>query len=479
MSRPIGERARRGDGGGLGALLVVGLGASVAPLDFAVNMAFPAITAAFSLPTHAIRWVAVCYVLTYGSLMLGFGAMGDRIGYLRTFRAGLALSALAFVLCALAPGYGWLLGARVVQGVGAALTLACAPALATQIVDESRRTWALSVYAASAAFAGVVAPVVGGAAIAWLGWPGVYWFRLPIALAALACLPAVSRGRDLEGPRSPHAFDAHGSALLGTGVALLFLGPSLAAPGSGLAVPLLAFGAGAATLVAFARRDRRAHAPFLPASVARDTAFRLVNLAACGVQFASFAVPLVVPYFLLRAAGWDALPAGVLLGVWAIGSLLGSWAAPRAVAVHGSARAAVAAVAAMAAGLAAISTWSVSTSTPALAASLALQGAGLGLFQVAYTDRVIAALPAASRGVAGSLTMVTRTVGIVLGATAWMWMLQSVEAAALAAGDRVPAHAFVHAFHAVFRTAAIAAGVVLAVMVVTGGAPPLGRGGRR
>ncbi|MFZ4761127.1 MAG: MFS transporter, partial [Burkholderiaceae bacterium] len=75
-------------------LVVVGLGASMMPFDFAVNLAFPSITEAFGLPTSAIRWVAVCYVLVYGSLMLGFGALGDRIGYLRMFRAGLVLSVL-------------------------------------------------------------------------------------------------------------------------------------------------------------------------------------------------------------------------------------------------------------------------------------------------------------------------------------------------------------------------------------------------
>ena len=97
----------------------MGLGASIAPFDFAVNIAFPAITQAFSLQTASIRWVAVSYVLTYGSLMLGFGALGDRIGYRRVFRAGLMLAAIAFAACALAPTYGWLLAARVAQAAGA------------------------------------------------------------------------------------------------------------------------------------------------------------------------------------------------------------------------------------------------------------------------------------------------------------------------------------------------------------------------
>jgi MFS family permease len=74
---------------------IVGCGAAIAPLDFAVNVAFPAMTEAFALATADIRWVAVCYVITYGSLMLFCGVLGDRLGHLRVFRWGLVLSALA------------------------------------------------------------------------------------------------------------------------------------------------------------------------------------------------------------------------------------------------------------------------------------------------------------------------------------------------------------------------------------------------
>ena len=169
----------------------MGLGAALPPLDIAVNVAFPAISAAFALETQAIRWVVAAYVLTYASLMLAFGRLGDVVGYRRVFRAGLLLAAGAFVLCALAPDYGWLLAARTVQGVAAALLLSCAPALATSLYDESRRTWVLGAFASMSAGAAVVGPLVGGASIALLGWAGVFWFRAPLALVALALLPFV------------------------------------------------------------------------------------------------------------------------------------------------------------------------------------------------------------------------------------------------------------------------------------------------
>ncbi len=436
---------------------MIGLGASIAPLDFSVNVAFPAITAAFALETSAIRWVAVCYVLVYGSLMLGFGALGDRIGHLRVFRAGLALAALAFSLCALAPSYNALLAARMLQGVAVALTLSCAPALATALYDESRRTWALSAFGGMGALAGVVAPIVGGASIAALGWPGVYWFRVPIVLVALLCVPLLRPALGVERARARAPFDLIGASLLAAGVALLLLGPALLRPAQGL-VPILPLALGGAFLMLlFVRRQRASSAPLMPHAVAGDADFVLVNLASVTVQLTSFAIPLTVPYYLTRVAGFGPLASGTLLAIWAVGALAGATIASRTVRGLGARRAAFASAVLVIAGLAGIALWPAAPAYGLMLACLLLQGFGIGLFQVAYTDLVVAALPLSARGVAGSLTMVTRTVGIVLGACAWIWILQAVESAALATGGAAQP-AFMAAFGAVFQAASLAAG---------------------
>src|SRR5450432_2502512 len=93
-------------------LLIVCLGMVAAPLDSAVNIAFPSITQAFDLQVQDIRWVVIAYVLTYASLMLVFGRLGDLLGYRRIFQCGLLLSAAGFVACSLAPTYRLLLLGR-------------------------------------------------------------------------------------------------------------------------------------------------------------------------------------------------------------------------------------------------------------------------------------------------------------------------------------------------------------------------------
>ena len=146
-------------GGYLARVALVGLGTSVVPLDSAVNIAFPDITASFGLPIQQIQWVVICYVLTHASLMLAFGRVGDIFGHARVFRAGLLWNGAAFLCCAAAPSFGWLLFCRILQGIGAALILSCAPALVTSLFPEDRRSTALSVFTAMHALGSAAGPL--------------------------------------------------------------------------------------------------------------------------------------------------------------------------------------------------------------------------------------------------------------------------------------------------------------------------------
>ena len=140
-------------------LVLVGLGASVVPLDTAVNIAFPEITGSFGLPVEMIQWVVICYVLTYSSLMLAFGRVGDIWSHGRVFRIGLLWSSVAYLLCAAAPNFGWLLFCRFLQGLGASLIVSCAPALVTGLFPEARRSRAIAVFSVIYAIGSAAGPL--------------------------------------------------------------------------------------------------------------------------------------------------------------------------------------------------------------------------------------------------------------------------------------------------------------------------------
>src|SRR5690348_10093827 len=154
----------------MAALLIVGLGTSVVPLDSAVNIGFPAIVAHFGLPIPMIQWVVIAYVLTQTALMLTFGRVGDMLGYRRIFLFGTGVSAVAFLGCALAPSYAALLLARIVQGIGAGLILSCGPALATSLFPEAMRSRILGTYMMMFGIGFALGPAVFGVLVDAFGW---------------------------------------------------------------------------------------------------------------------------------------------------------------------------------------------------------------------------------------------------------------------------------------------------------------------
>jgi MFS family permease len=441
----------------LARLLPILIGIAIVPLDSSVNVAFPAIVAAFGLEVAAIQWIPICYVLTYGSLMLAVGRLGDIFGHRRVFRIGLAWSAVALALCALAPSYGALLGARVLQGIGAALAIGCGPALAASLFPEGMRVRALAAYATGFAAAQAIGPLLGGVLVEAFGWQGVYWFRVPLALAALLLargLPVGPAGTARE------SFDAIGAVLLTTTVATALLAVNRAPSVVALGLAMVA----AAALAGFLWQSRRSARPIIDVSLFRLPGFAAMNLAHAMVAFAGFAVMLVGPFYLARVAGLSALALGAMLATSHGGAVLGGAAGGWAVARFGARIVVVVGAALTAAGLAAIATWGAATPAPLLVGALVVQGLGTGLFTLAYTEAVMARMRREDRGVAGSLTMLTRTLGVVSAASLLMLLLRVRESGLLAAA-MTPDDAFLGAFREVFMVAAGLAALAVGVLL--------------
>src|SRR6185369_17978044 len=160
-------------------------------LDTSVNIAFPAITRGFALSIGDIQWVVICYVLTYASLLLALGRVGDSVGHALIFRIGLICTAVGLLLVSCAPSYGAMLFFRCLQGIGAALVLSCGAALVISLYGEERRSRALGIYTMMLSIGLMIGPLLGGALTAIWDWPAVFLFRIPIAIAALLLLRAM------------------------------------------------------------------------------------------------------------------------------------------------------------------------------------------------------------------------------------------------------------------------------------------------
>jgi EmrB/QacA subfamily drug resistance transporter len=425
-------------------VLVVALGTLVVPFDSSVNFAFPYITRALGLPIPAIQWVIISYTLTYAALMLVFGRVGDMLGYRRIFLIGSAWSAVAFVLCAMAPSFTALLVARVLQGVGAALVLSCGPALATSLHHDSARTRILGIYTMAIGVGGALGPLVAGLLVPLIDWPAVFWFRAPIALAAFLLgwlLP-----RDTL-PTHREKFDAIGGVLLVLAISAMLLALNQLQH-SALWAALAAMLCAAAT-AAFIVQERSTERPIIDLRFFRDIDFSLLNAGHAALNLAGFSVLLLVPFYLARFGGLSAHATGLLLACSPSGTVIAAPLAARLAARVAPRLLAVIGASAMAIGQILIGTAGTVPNVPALAAAMALQGFGVGLFQVAYFDIVTASIPRADRGVAGSLVMMTRTLGTVSGATVLMLLFQTW------AGSAPDAQAFLAGFGNTFRLAAM------------------------
>lgn len=428
------------------------LAAALGPLDTMVNPAFPAITAAFALELAQIQWIPIAYLLAYGSLALVSGRLGDLYGHRRVCLAGLVVCAVAFAACAAATSYGVLLAARVLQGIGIALLLGGAPPLALAAYPESQRTAVLSRYGAVLAFVMAASPAAGGLLVEAFGWRAVFAARVPLALVAVVL---VARLGEPTPARARGTFDGVGALLLATWLTACVL--ALALPGSAAWMAGLL---GIAGLAAFIAQQARAASPILRPAMFRDARFTVFNFASLGVHFVGFAVFLLGPYFFARITGLSTLAGGVLLTCGPVGAVVGSMLAEALVRRHGTGRVAFASAALVATSVGGAAAWDAQSALGAIGALLFVQGAAIGLYQVAYTDYVVGSLPVAERGVAASLANLTRTLGVVAAASLLSTLFRNVEAQAAAGGADAQA-AFLAGYRASVGWAAAGLGAFL------------------
>jgi predicted MFS family arabinose efflux permease len=344
-------------------LVVVCLGASLAPLDAAVNAAFPAIVTAFGRSPRDIQWVILAFVVVQSLASLLFGRLGDRWGHRRMFAIGVAASVFTHAGIVLAPDFATLVAWRALQGAGIGLALACAPALVTLPYPPEHKRRMLGRYIAALGAAMAIAPLLGGWLVDHFGWQGVYGFRVPVALLALAGLGAV--------------VDAHADR------------PQ----------PL--------------PRPARAQAA-RPAW--RRRGFVALQVLSIAINAGCFAHLLLMPFAISDGLGASAALAGALLALHPGAALAGTLLAGRAAARLPAIRAMQLGVAFAVTGLLGTAAFIAEPTAAALGIAMAVTGFGLGLFQVGYADLGTSMLPAAERGLAGSLINVTRLLGIVVAA---------------------------------------------------------------
>lgn len=274
-----------------------------------VNVALPALQRALGASVAEVQWVLNAYLLMLGALILVGGAAGDRLGRRRVFVIGLAVFASSSVACGLAPSAGWLIAARAVQGVGAALLVPTSLALLSAAYPKGEaRGRAIGTWAASSALTTALGPVLGGWLVDAFSWRWVFFVAVPPALVTLAI--ALWKVPESEGEPSG-SLDVLGSALavVGFGAAVFGL---VAAGNRGWtdSLVLASLVGGFIVLGVFVWVESRVDNPILPLSLFRSSTFSGANGMTLLLYFALNGVLFFLPFNLIQVQGYSAAAAG-------------------------------------------------------------------------------------------------------------------------------------------------------------------------
>jgi len=306
-------------------LVLICLAQFMVVLDATItNVALPSIQADLHMTESNLQWVVNAYALLFGGFLLLGGRAGDLIGRKRIFLAGVALFTIASLLCGLAQSEAWLIVARGIQGLGAALVSPAALSIVTTTFREgAERTKAMSVWAAIAVGGGAVGLVLGGLLTEKLSWPWIFFVNVPVGIAAfILSFRIVPESKDEEMHRS---FDVAGATTVTGGLIALVYGivrSSASGWGSAEVVGFLALAA--VLLVSFVFIERRSAEPLVRLSIFSVRTVRGANIAMFVVAAGLFAQFFFNTLYVQRVLGYSPLEAGLAFLPFTAGIIIGA-----------------------------------------------------------------------------------------------------------------------------------------------------------
>ena len=380
--------------------------------NLVVSTALPVIRVDLGASIEELEWIVNAYTFTFAVFLLTGAALGDRFGRKRMFMIGVTIFTAASALAALAPSTDWLIAARALQGVGAAIVTPLTLTILSAAVSRERRGVALGAWSGIAGFAVAMGPLVGGLVVEGISWQWIFWLNVPVGLLLL---PLATQLHESHGP--DRALDIPGVALGGLGLLGLVWGlVNGNADGWGSPQIVGALAAGVLLLAAFVAWELRSPAPMLPMRFFRDRAFSAANGASLFMYFGMFGSIFLLTQFFQTAQGYSPLESGLRVLPWTAMPMV---VAPIAGALSdriGGGRIMATGLFLQAAGLA----WIAAVSTAdvgygALVGPFILSGIGMGMFFAPVANVVLSAVRPIEEGKASGANNAIREVGGVFG----------------------------------------------------------------
>ncbi|WP_411741750.1 MFS transporter [Pseudomonas sp. GL-B-12] len=436
------------------SMLLSSLGTSIA------NVGLPTLAEAFSASFQAVQWVVLAYLLSITALIVSVGRLGDLLGRRRLLLIGIAVFTVASLLCALAPNLWLLIGARALQGVGAATMMALTMALVSGAVPKEKMGSAMGMLGTMSAIGTSLGPTLGGVLIVQVGWQGIFLLNLPLGVLAIGLAWRFLPEDRHEKASTRPDFDALGTLVLVLTLLAYALAMTLGRGSFGplnTALLLVAI----IGLMVFVFVEQTAASPLVKLALLRNPLLSAGFAMSSLVTTVLMATLVVGPFYLSAAMGLSAVSVGLVMSAGPLVAAFAGVPAGRLVDRWGAQRSSTVGLIAMLTGACILPAVPMSVGVLGYLAPLVVLTAGYALFQAANNTAVMADIAPDQRGVMSGLLGLSRNLGLITGAS----VMGAVFAFGTASDDILQAQPEAIA-QGMRLTFAVAAGLILVALVL-------------
>ena len=396
-------------------LLVAG-GIFMSTLDSSiVNIALPTMMADFAVPLSTVEWVSMIYLLTISSLLLCFGRLSDLKGRRWVYSRGLIIFSAGSLCCALSQSAFWLILSRAFQGLGAAMIMACTPALVVDTFPASQRGKALGMMGTVVAAGLTTGPPLGGLLIDLFSWRFIFFINVPIGILTAFLIIRLLRGTHAD-VTSDESFDWTGAVLLTVCLSCFLIALSHGYNWGYFSLPTLSLvGISVLAGAGFVRTETRVSHPVVEPSIFSIRLFTLPILSGVTLFVSLFTVVFLMPFYLTHPCGYPVSKVGLFMVVpfiflFFVAPVSGSLSDRL-----GSRMLCTVGMTILAFALFALSFLSCREQAFPIVWRLGLVGIGTAVFLPPNSSAALTAVPLQRRGIAAGTVAAARNLGMVMG----------------------------------------------------------------
>jgi len=437
------------------AVLLSSLGTSIA------NVALPTFATAFGAPFQAVQWVSIAYLLAMTTLIVAAGKLGDIYGRRNLLLIGLAVFVAASVIASLAPGLEFLIAARAVQGVGAALMMSLGMALVSESVPAEKTGSAMGLLGTMSAVGTALGPTLGGLMIDVWGWQSIFLINIPAGVVTFVLVQRNVPAQTVVGSRKT-SLDLPGlltlAATLATYALSMTIGRGHFGIGNIAMLILVVIG-----IVTFVLIERQATMPLVPMKLFKDPGLSAGLLTNMVVSTVLMSTLVVGPFYLSIALDLNAATVGLVMSIGPVLSALTGLPAGRLVDGFGGWRVALLGLFGILLGCGLLVVLPETLGVAGYIGPIALITISYALFQAANNTAIMKDVAAKDRGVTSGLLNLSRNLGLITGTS----VMGAIFALGVGSSDLVAAGAgaVANGIHLAFT---VSAALVVVALLVAG-----------